>query len=145
LVKVVGNKTFVLRQGVWTDTAFDPSQMKTTRVGFGSEDYFRLLAARPELGPVFALGPRVIVVLEGVAYETVEGAGDPLVLPPAATPPPTGLPRGHTATPTPLPTIPTQPQPPANGLPVGILAALGGLGGLSAVVALAVRKRARRV
>jgi len=143
-VKVVGSKAFVLRDGVWIDTAFDPSQMKTTRVGFGSDDYFRLLAARPEWGPVFALGPRVIVVLDGVAYETVEGAGDPLVLPPTATPPPTGLPGGHTATPTPLPTIPTQPQPPANGLPVGIFAALGGLGGISAIVALMIRKRSRQ-
>lgn len=145
VVKIVGSKTFILRDGVWTDTAFDPSRMKATRVGFGSDDYFRLLAARPELGPVFALGPRVIVVLDGVAYETVEGTGDPLVVPPTVTPQTAGSPDGPTATPAPLPTVPAQPQPPASNLPVGVFAALGGLGGLSAIVALMVRKRARRV
>ncbi len=144
VVKTVGSKTFVLRDGVWTDTAFDPSQMKTTRVGFGSDDYFRLLAARPELGAVFALGPRVIVVLDGVAYETVEGPGDPLVVPPTLTPQPANAPGSPTATPLPLPSAPAQPGPPASGLPVGVFAALGGLGGLSAIVALLVRKRARQ-
>lgn len=69
-VRVVGDKAFVLRDGVWTDTSFDPSRMTTTRLAFGSDAFFELLAAHPELGRFFALGERVIVVVDGVAYET---------------------------------------------------------------------------
>jgi Ca-activated chloride channel family protein len=87
MVKVVGDKTFVYRQGIWTDTIFDPSEQTSQQVGFGSETYFDLLAARPELGRYFALGDRVIVVLDGRAYEVVEGEGENIGLPPAATPP----------------------------------------------------------
>jgi len=54
-LRAVGNKTFVLRNGVWTDAEFDPSKLSTIRIGFGSEDYFKLIAARPEWGAFFAL------------------------------------------------------------------------------------------
>ncbi len=71
-VRVVHDKTFIRRDGVWVDTAFDAGTMKPQRVVFGSEAYFELLARRPALAPYFALGPRVIVVLDGQAYESVE-------------------------------------------------------------------------
>ncbi len=73
-VRVVRDKVFVWRDGVWVDTAFDAKTMQPERVAFGSEAYFKLLARRPALAPYFALGPRVIVVLDGRAYESVEGA-----------------------------------------------------------------------
>jgi Ca-activated chloride channel family protein len=98
IVRLVGSKTFLLQDGVWTDTAFDPSQMTTVEVGFGSESYFDLLAARPEWGTYFALGERVIFVAEGTAYEVVEGAGAPVEIPPAQTPEP-DRPGEPTATP----------------------------------------------
>ncbi len=88
VVQLVGSKTFVLQDGVWTDTAFDPSQMTTTPVGFGSDGYFDLLAAWPEWGAYFALGERVILVVEGTAYEVVEGEGEPVQAPPTHTPEP---------------------------------------------------------
>jgi Ca-activated chloride channel family protein len=145
-MKVVGSKTFILRDGVWTDTAFDPSRMKTTRVGFGSDDYFNLLSARPALGPAFALGPRVIVVLDGVAYETVEGDGDPLTLPASATPAPTTTPPrpGDNATATPVVGIPLRPpsSPNNGGLPLGVFAALAGLATLSLTAVVLIRRRA---
>jgi Ca-activated chloride channel family protein len=72
-VRYVGDKTFVLHEGTWTDTTFDPDQMTTVPVGFGEDDYFALVAARPEWGRYFALGDHVIVVLEGTAYEIREG------------------------------------------------------------------------
>ena len=65
--KVPGD-SFVLRQGVWTDTGYAEGQ-PTRRVAFGSDGYFALLAERPELAPYLALGNRVIVVLDGQAYE----------------------------------------------------------------------------
>ena len=83
-IRAVGTKTFVQRNGVWTDAEYDPSKMTTIKVGFGSDDYFKLLAARPEWGQFFALGERVIVALDGKAYETVQGAGQPVQVPPTA-------------------------------------------------------------
>jgi hypothetical protein len=51
--------------------------METVKVGFGTDSYFDLLAARPEWGKYFALGQHVIVVLEGQAYEVTEGDYEP--------------------------------------------------------------------
>ena len=69
-VRVVGSRTFVLSEGIWLDTAFDPDEMQTIKVAFLSQDYFAL-AANSELGAAFALGPRVIALSRGVAYEVV--------------------------------------------------------------------------
>ena len=88
VVRYVGSKTFVLQDGVWTDTAFNPSRMSTSQVGFGSEAYFDLLAARPEWGQYLALGERVIFVADGAAYEVVEGEGGVVQVPPTHTPEP---------------------------------------------------------
>lgn len=65
VVKYVGDKTFVLQDDVWIDTAYDVDKMTTTKVSFGSDNCFELLTARPEWGKYFALGTHVIVVLEG--------------------------------------------------------------------------------
>jgi len=83
VVKVVGTRTFKLVDGVWIDTGFDPQQDETIQVPFLSEDYFSLADSRSELGAALALGPRVIVVFDGVAYEVVDSgaSGDPLELP----------------------------------------------------------------
>lgn len=70
-VQAVGDKTFILRGGVWTDTTFQPDTMETQQIVFLSDDYFALLDAQPELGQYFALGDRVIVVVDSVAYEVV--------------------------------------------------------------------------
>jgi Ca-activated chloride channel family protein len=91
-VKYVGDKTFVLHEGVWTDTIFDPDRMETTPVSFGGEDYFALVAARPEWGRYFALGDHVIVVLDGTAYEVREGEA-PAVDIPTSEPTPVGEPK----------------------------------------------------
>lgn len=81
-VQYVGSKTFVLREGVWTDTAYDPERMTPVRIGFSSDAYFDLLDARPEWGQYMALGTRVLFVVEGKAYEVVEGEGEPTVVVP---------------------------------------------------------------
>jgi Ca-activated chloride channel family protein len=82
-VRYAGDKTFVLHEGAWVDTTFDPDRMETVPLGFGSDDYFALVAARPEWGPYLALGDHVIVVLDGTAYEIREGDAPALELPPA--------------------------------------------------------------
>jgi len=91
-VRYVGDKTFVLHEGIWTDTTFDPDRMEAVPVSFGSDDYFALVTARPDRGRYFSLGSHVIVVLEGTAYEVREGDAPPLALPtpqPDAGPTPT--------------------------------------------------------
>lgn len=87
-IKSVGDKTFILRNNVWTDTQFDPSKMTTTKIAFESDAYFALIANNPGWGKYLALGSRVIVVLaeRGAAYEIMDnGSGatqtSPLVSP----------------------------------------------------------------
>jgi Ca-activated chloride channel family protein len=82
-VKYVGDKTFVLNSGVWTDTTFDAGRMVPVSVGLYSDDYFALVAAHPEWGRHLAVGDHVIVVLDGTAYEVREGEAPPLVVPTA--------------------------------------------------------------
>lgn len=68
-IMTVGDKTFIQLEGIWTDTLFQPDTMETQKVEFLSDEYFALLDAQPDLAQYFALGDRVIVVLDGVAYE----------------------------------------------------------------------------
>ncbi len=56
MVHLVGSKTFVMRDGVWMDTAFDADTQTPQEVGFASDAYFDLLTAVPELGQYLALG-----------------------------------------------------------------------------------------
>jgi len=101
VVKIVGDKTFVNRKGVWTDTTFDPSSFTTSKIGFGGDAYFDLLAARPELGAYFALGDRVIVKVDGVVYEVaeVDDVSSPMHVAPTPTAPTIGSPAVPTLTP----------------------------------------------
>ncbi|RIK18071.1 MAG: hypothetical protein DCC52_16260 [Chloroflexi bacterium] len=68
-MKHAGDKAFILRNGVWTDTTFVPEKMTTTKIQFGSQQYFDLLAQHPEWNKYVAVGERVIFVVNGVAYE----------------------------------------------------------------------------
>lgn len=90
IVRIVGSRTFVLSDGAWVDTTFDPESMQTQKVTFLSNDYFSLTEARPDLAAGFALGQRVIALSEGVAYEVVATTEDvePVILPPTYTPSP---------------------------------------------------------
>jgi hypothetical protein len=75
-VTAIDDKAFVLKDGIWTDTAFDPGLMTTTPLPFPSDLFLEFLIDHPESGKYFALGLRVIVVIDGLAYETVEGETD---------------------------------------------------------------------
>lgn len=109
-VRIVGSRTFVLSDGVWIDTGFDPNQMSTIKVPFLSDDYFDLASSRPTLADAFALGQRVIVLLDGKAYEVV-GSGE--VTPPVEIPPtlsPAETPNPVNSTPGSRPADVSQPQ-----------------------------------
>jgi Ca-activated chloride channel family protein len=106
VIQSVGDQTFLLRNGVWTDTQFDPSKMTPTKIEFNSDAYFALLANHPDWGKYLALGSRVIVVVNGAPYEITDdgsGASDANVAPTAVPTP--------AATPTPgQPLMPVDPQ-----------------------------------
>lgn len=70
-IQTVNGKTFILQAGVWTDTTYNPDDTAATRVSvvFFSDAYFDLLAEQPDLADFFALGDRVIVVIDGTVYE----------------------------------------------------------------------------
>ena len=72
-VTAIGDKAFVYRAGIWTDTAYDPGLMTTTSLPFPSDEFLQFLIDHPEAGKYFALGSRVIAVIDGIAYETVAG------------------------------------------------------------------------
>ncbi|GAP15215.1 uncharacterized protein containing a von Willebrand factor type A (vWA) domain [Longilinea arvoryzae] len=87
-VKLAGSRTFVLKEDVWYDTAFDPALMKPQQISFLSTDYFALANARPDVGSALALGQRVVIVVDGQAYEIID-AGQPalaVTLPSPSTP-----------------------------------------------------------
>ncbi len=68
-VRKVASKTFYLREGVWTDADFKAdTRMPETALTFGSDEYFALLKREPRLSQYFALGERVVVVLDGRVY-----------------------------------------------------------------------------
>jgi Ca-activated chloride channel family protein len=77
-VVVIGSRAFLMIEGVWIETTFDPSTMETVKVQFLSDDYFALLAANPELAAPFALGERVIAFADGVAFEVTAEEQPPL-------------------------------------------------------------------
>ena len=90
IIKIIGAHTFINSGGVWMDTGFDPESMQTTRVSFLSDDYFALSTARPNLAAAFALGPRVIALSDGIAYEVVDSdeSSQPIEIPATHTPEP---------------------------------------------------------
>ena len=68
-VQRVGDKTFYLRDGVWTDAEIEAgTRLPEITVTFGSDEYYALLGRVPALGRYFALGEQVAVVVEGRLY-----------------------------------------------------------------------------
>jgi len=70
LVARVDARTFYRIDDKWVDGAYKKDS-ETKKVEAYSDPYFELVRKHPELAKCFALGERVIVVLDGTAYETV--------------------------------------------------------------------------
>jgi Ca-activated chloride channel family protein len=69
VLKRVGEKSFYLMNGVWTDSQFTTDvKLPEKAFRFGSDEYFALLKEKPQLARYFSLGERVIVVFDGVVY-----------------------------------------------------------------------------
>ena len=110
-LRQVGAKTFLLSSGIWMDTTFDATKMVAEALAFGSERYFDLLAAHPEIGRYLALGDRVTVWVDGKAYAIAPDA-----IAPDAAPSPAPL---LTSTPGALPVTPDSTTAPAGSSPAG--------------------------
>jgi hypothetical protein len=68
-LRVVGRKTFYLRDGVWVDAEFKAdAKLPETTLKFAGDDYFALLKQKPRLADFFSLGEQVVVVFEGRVY-----------------------------------------------------------------------------
>ena len=77
-VRIVGQRTFLLQDGVWIETIFDSSSMTTIKVQFASEDYFKLMELYPDLAEAFALGDRVIALSHGHPFEVTAEEQPPI-------------------------------------------------------------------
>jgi Ca-activated chloride channel family protein len=78
-VTTVGQKAFVLRDGIWIDTTYNPDTMTATQLLFPSDDFMAFLANNPDTGQYFALGPQVIVVAQdGRVYQSIPGDAGPI-------------------------------------------------------------------
>lgn len=67
-VRVIEGKTFELKDGVWTDTAYDAKKMSQVKtIAFGSDTYFAL-ARDAKVAKWLSVGEKVLLVIEGKAY-----------------------------------------------------------------------------
>jgi Ca-activated chloride channel family protein len=65
------DKTFYLKDGVWTDSEFRDGA-ETTEVKFNSDAFYRLIAEKPGLAKYLAVSDKLVVVFEGVTYRIVD-------------------------------------------------------------------------
>jgi Ca-activated chloride channel family protein len=60
-LRQVGNATYFRYGGLWVDDRFAPDA-EVTKIKFGSDAYFALLSAKPELAETFKLGNALVLV-----------------------------------------------------------------------------------
>jgi Ca-activated chloride channel family protein len=125
-LRQVGDRTFLMSDGIWVDTTFDPTTMTAEAVAFGGERYFALLAAHPEIGRYLALGDRVTVMLGGKAYAVAPGAVETSAGPAPVSPLPSPVANQPAPTPSPAETAAAAASPPVTLCPGA--AALGLMG-----------------
>ena len=72
VLRKIGDKTFYLREEIWTDADFKAdARLPETTLVFGNDAYFDLLKREPKLAAFFALSERVIVVYKGRVYRVI--------------------------------------------------------------------------
>jgi Ca-activated chloride channel family protein len=72
LARRMAGRTFLMIGGVWVDQNYrEEMRGKEQKLEAFSSEYFALLAAHPELKPVFAFSTAVVIVLDGKAIEIV--------------------------------------------------------------------------
>jgi hypothetical protein len=72
-IKVVDDKTFYMRNGVWVDSSFS-DKLKPQVITFGTSQYFDLLHNNPGIAKYLAVGREVIFTFKGHTYKIVATA-----------------------------------------------------------------------
>jgi hypothetical protein len=72
-IKVVDDKTFYMRNGVWVDSSFS-DKLKPQVITFGTSQYFDLLHNNPGIAKYLAIGKEVIFTFKGHTYKIVATA-----------------------------------------------------------------------
>lgn len=65
-VQAAGDKSFVLKAGIWTDTAYTGGEL--THLQTGSDQYLKLIRARPDLSRYLSVGTPLILVDGSTLY-----------------------------------------------------------------------------
>ena len=65
------DKTFYLRDGVWTDSEYKDGA-SVTEVKFNSDEFYRLIAERPGLAKYLSVSDKLVVVFAGVTYKIID-------------------------------------------------------------------------
>ncbi len=65
------DKTFYLKDGVWTDSEYREGS-PTTEIKFNSDEFYRLLADKPAIAKYLSAARNMIVIFGGVTYRIVE-------------------------------------------------------------------------
>jgi hypothetical protein len=69
-VRFAGDKTFYyMEDEYWQDSEYIDSGMEPVEVPYLSQQYYDLIAEKPDLAQYFAVAEKVIVVYEGTAYK----------------------------------------------------------------------------
>lgn len=71
LILYKDDKTFYLKDGVWTDSEFKEGA-PATEVKFNSDGFYELIAEKPGLAKYLSAGSKLVVVYKGVNYRIVE-------------------------------------------------------------------------
>jgi len=64
------DKTFYLKDGVWTDSEYKDGA-PVTEIKFNSDEFYRLIADKPGLANYLSVSDKLVVVFAGVAYRIV--------------------------------------------------------------------------
>ncbi len=71
MIKYKEDKTFYLRDEYWVDSLYE-EERPVKEVRFNSEEYFRLLSAKPGLAKYLSVAKKVIVNFEEVNYKIID-------------------------------------------------------------------------
>ena len=73
-LRIVENRSYFLRDGVWIDSAF--ANEETIKVALFSNAYFELVDLVPWIGPHLAIGDHVILAVGDVFLEIAEDGAE---------------------------------------------------------------------
>jgi Ca-activated chloride channel family protein len=69
-VRYAGDKTFYLNEeGYWIDSEYDEAEYEPIHIVYLSDEYFDLIADKPDIADYLAVGEKVILLWDDVAYQ----------------------------------------------------------------------------